>query len=68
MADFAIAIIGVFLLLLVWILVQEQARSFAARHPEFGPAKEEGGGCGSSCSCSNGQCKNKPKVTIELPD
>lgn len=29
-----------------WLLVQAAARRFAARHPEFGPAREEGGGCG----------------------
>jgi len=30
-----------------WLLVQAAARRFAARHPEFGPAREDGaGGCG----------------------
>jgi hypothetical protein len=52
----------ILLMLLGWIAVQHAARSYAARHPEFGPAKEEGGGCGSGCSCSaGGQCTNKQK-------
>ena len=36
-----------------WVVVQEAARRFARRHPEFGPAREEGGECGVSCSCAN---------------
>jgi hypothetical protein len=42
-----------------WLLVQALARRFATRHPEFGPAREEGGGCGSGqCgSCGgHGEC------------
>ena len=52
MADYLIAMAGVLGLLLGWVWVQQLARNFARRHPEFGPAREEGGGCGSSCSCS----------------
>jgi len=41
---------------LLWVAVQNAARQFAARHPEFGPAREEGeescGGCGGG-KCSN---------------
>jgi len=41
-------------LVLLWVAVQHAARQFAARHPEFGPAREEGeescGGCGHVCS------------------
>ncbi len=37
----------------VWIAVQGLARWFAHRNPEFGPAREEGGGCGFLCSCKN---------------
>jgi hypothetical protein len=36
-----------------WVVIQESARRFAKRHPEFGPAREEGGECGISCSCAN---------------
>ena len=41
-------------LVFAWVAVQTAARRYAARHPEFGPAREEGeescGGCGNSCS------------------
>jgi hypothetical protein len=60
MLDYLLAAGLILLLLVGWILVQQAARNFAARHPEFGPAKEEGGGCGTSCACSNGRCtRNK---------
>lgn len=60
--------------LLGWVRIQQLARDFAARHPEFGPAKEEGGGCGSgSCAggChgdhagSAGQCLSKPNIMLD---
>ncbi|MEW5902931.1 MAG: chemotaxis protein [Pseudomonadota bacterium] len=45
------------MLVLLWVAVQHAARRFAARHPEFGPAREEGeegcGGCGGGGHCSN---------------
>jgi len=55
MREFLIAPLLVFLMLGGWLLVQAIARHFARRHPEFGPAREEGGGCGSGCRCSSGQ-------------
>ena len=64
--NMAIAVGLILLALLGWIRVQQSAREFADRHPEFGPAKEEGGGCGSSCSCSNGgSCKNPEKNVFD---
>lgn len=46
-------------LLSVWIVVQQLARGYAARHPEFGPVREDGetgcGGCGNHCS---GHCES----------
>jgi hypothetical protein len=55
MLDYLIAPLAVFGLLGGWLLVQATARAFARRHPEFGPAREEGGGCGSGqCRCSGG--------------
>ena len=55
-----IAIVATFTLLLGWLAVQNLARLFAKRHPELGPAREEGQGCGSSCGCHNkGTCKKK---------
>jgi len=58
MADYLIAMGGILLLLLGWVGVQHLARELARRHPQFGPAREEGGGCGSGCSCSSkGECR-----------
>lgn len=47
-----------------WIAVQHLSRLFAARHPEFGPAREEGGGCGGLfCLCKDkGAC---PKEALK---
>ena len=59
--DYLIAIVLVPLLLLSWLLVQACARSHARSHPEFGPAREEGVGCGKSCLCSGGQCEQREK-------
>jgi hypothetical protein len=44
------AVLIVFAVLGAWVLVQHLARRFAARHPELGPAREEGEGCGQHCS------------------
>jgi hypothetical protein len=50
----------ILLLMLGWISVQQMSRLFAARHPQFGPAREEGGGCGKSCGCANsGSCHTR---------
>lgn len=47
-----------------WIFVQHLARTFAARHPEFGPAREEGEGCGALlCLCKNKD--NCPKILLK---
>jgi len=45
--DFLIAPALIFLILGGWVLIQHLSRIFAQKHPELGPAKEEGGGCGS---------------------
>ena len=56
--NMVIAISLILLLMLGWVSVQQLARLFAARHPEFGPASEEGGGCGKRCGChGGGSCK-----------
>lgn len=56
MINFLITVVVIFSLMLGWILVQQASRKFAAKHPEFGPAKEEGLGCGKSCGCQAGSC------------
>lgn len=54
-----IAVVATLALLFGWLLVQHLSRAFAKRHPEFGSAREEGAGCGSSCGChGKGSCKN----------
>jgi len=46
-------------MLLGWLAVQNMARAFAKRHPEFGPYVEKRG-CGGNCSCGNkGGCKSQ---------
>lgn len=66
MLEYLLAIGLIFIALVSWLKVQETARRFAAQHPEFGPAREEGGGCGgSSCSCSQGQCSSKHEVVLQ---
>ncbi|ANB02099.1 hypothetical protein [Ectothiorhodospira sp. BSL-9] len=49
MLQYLTAFLIIFALFTAWVLVQHAARRFAQRHPEFGPAKEEGGGCASGC-------------------
>ncbi len=59
MINFLIAFIIIFSLLVVWILVQQAARKVAASHPELGEVKEEGLGCGKTCGCKIGRCKQE---------
>jgi hypothetical protein len=61
MLDALLAAGLILLLLLAWIWVQQRARDFATRHPEFGPAKEEGSGCGTGCACTGGRCSKHDK-------
>lgn len=59
--QYLIAIVALPALFTAWVLVQQAARRFAAAHPEFGPAREEGGGCGTSCGCSGkSACQRRP--------
>jgi len=60
---FAMGII--LLMLLGWVLVQHLARLYAARHPEFGAAREEGGGCGHHCGCGGGQCERETMSLVQ---
>lgn len=56
--EYLVAMLLLPVLLLAWLLVQRAARRVAAAHPELGPAREEGSGCGSSCGCGSGGCRN----------
>ncbi|MDD3530814.1 MAG: chemotaxis protein [Gallionellaceae bacterium] len=59
MSTYLVTIGLILLLLLGWIVVQRVYRLFARRHPELGPFRAEGGGCGC-CSqgdaCGGGAC------------
>ena len=51
---YAITVLIILGMLVGWISVQFLARAFAARHPEFGPAREDGEGCGGLlCLCKD---------------
>lgn len=56
LTTYAITILVILGLLAGWVGVQHLSRGFAERHPELGPAREEGGGCGGLfCLCKDGQ-------------
>lgn len=61
------AAMGIILVVLsTWIGVQHLARWYAKLHPEFGPAKEEGSGCGFGCRCvgnTGDECQRKELET-----
>jgi len=60
---YIIAVLIILGLMAGWIIVQHMARLFAQRHPEFGPAREEGGGCGGLfCLCRDGMNCPKDKL------
>ena len=63
---YIVSIIVIFLALLGWILAQHMARLFAARHSEFGPAREEGGGCSLLCLCKNPDSCSRKKLLNAL--
>lgn len=59
MWKYVIAMTMVPLLLIGWLLIQQLGRRSANAHPELGSYREEGGGCGKSCGCQGGSCKNR---------
>lgn len=56
---YLLAILLILVLMLGWIVVQSLARRFAQQHPEMGPVKEEGMGCGINCNCKKGSCRKQ---------
>jgi hypothetical protein len=67
LTTYAITILVILGLLAGWVGVQHLSRSFAARHPEFGPAREEGGGCGGLfCLCKDKQACPKQALKKSL--
>lgn len=59
MKSYLIAMLLVPALLMGWLGIQQLARRVAQAHPEFGPMREEGGGCGKNCGCSGNRCQSK---------
>ncbi len=60
----AMAIMLLFLFL--WHFIQIQSRRLAKKHPEFGPAREEGGGCGGGGKCNCSKHKNCTQAKIKF--
>jgi hypothetical protein len=54
LGNYLIAVGAILCLLVGWIGVQQLTRWYSLRHPEFGPHREDGGGCGTG-GCSH--CK-----------
>lgn len=48
--------------LLGWVGVQHWYRQYAARHPEYGPARECMG-CGMACSCDTSNDRDRGEHT-----
>ena len=60
MTTYLSAVLVIFAVFAGWLGVQHLARVFARRHPEFGPVRDDAGGCGSCCGCSRAnECRNE---------
>jgi hypothetical protein len=57
--NYIIAMTIIPLLLLGWLVIQSITRRFSKLHPDMGPHKEEGMGCGKSCQCSGNSCQRQ---------
>jgi hypothetical protein len=60
MSRYLIAIGLILGLMVGWIAVERLYRRFARRHPELGPFRKAGGGCGGHCgggACGGGACE-----------
>jgi hypothetical protein len=49
-------ILALLAMLALWLGVQALARRTAQRHPEYGPFREAGGGCGGGKGCGSASC------------
>ena len=65
--DTLIAMLVIFGLLAGWLGVQHIARRYAERHPEHGPAREEGGSC-FFCLCKSGEKCDKRELLDQIKD
>lgn len=57
MLNFLIAMAIIFILMIAWVSIQQAARNYAAKYPEFGAVKEEGLSCGKNCGCKSRICE-----------
>ena len=57
MARLIIATLVIFGVLLGWVWVQGAYARFAARHPQLGPFRGEGGACGGGCCSGKDHCE-----------
>lgn len=57
MARLIVATAVIFAVLVGWIWVQGAYARFAARHPELGPYRGEGGACAGGCCSGKDQCE-----------
>ena len=68
LAKYVRAVVTILGVLAGWVLVQHLARLFARRHPEFGPLREEGAGCGTWCGCSKSEQEACRRRTDEVEE
>jgi hypothetical protein len=62
MSVYLVTIGLILLIMLAGIVVDRFYRLFARRHPELGPFRKEGGGCGGSCGgggCGGHSCDTR---------
>jgi hypothetical protein len=55
-----ITVAALLLMLVGWVAIQSAARRTAERHPECGPFREAGGGCGGGKGCGSTTCASRP--------
>lgn len=62
LSRYLITIALILLIMLAGIVVDRFYKGFARRHPELGPFRKEGGGCGGHCgsgACGGGSCDSR---------
>ena len=59
MVTYAVSVLIILGAFAGWVGIQHLARATANRHSEFGPSREEVGGCGLFCLCRDRQSCSK---------
>jgi hypothetical protein len=57
--NYLTAVAAILVILVGWITVQQLARRFASRHPEWQESAVASGGCGGGCLCGSGGSAGK---------